>query len=143
MGEILETKTATYSLLEKNILLVVMKEDAVVDVPEVEENYTTGMRLTGENRYAALVDGRKYATLTNEAKEYSAQPKMSVKLIAQAIVVTSLASRLLANFLIKFLKQNKYVQIQLFTDYDAALNWLREKIKEEKKSKKISSPLSI
>ena len=103
-----------------------------IDVPEVEENYNTGIKLTGGNRYAVLVDGRNYATITDEAKKHSAQPKMAVNLIAQAIVITSLASRLIANFLIKFYKQNNNVDMKLFTDYDAALNWVKEKVKENK-----------
>jgi hypothetical protein len=130
--QVIETKTATYSMLEKDILLVGMKEDAVIDVPEVEENYYAGIKLTGGKRFGALIDGRKYVTVTPEAKKYSSQPAMTKDTIAHAIVITSLASRLIANFLTKVFNQNKNVVMKLFTDYDAALNWLREKVKEEK-----------
>ena len=133
--QVIETKTATYSMLEKDILLVGMKEDAVIDVPEVEENYYAGIKLTGGKRFGALIDGRKYVTVTPEAKKYSSQPAMTKDTIAHAIVITSLASRLIANFLTKVFNQNKNVVMKLFTDYDAALNWLREKVKEEESSK--------
>jgi hypothetical protein len=129
--EIIETKTATYSVLEKDILLIVMKENAVIDVPEAEENYKATMQLTDGIRFAALIDGRKYATVTDEAKKYAAQPEMVKNTIGHAIVINSLASRLIVNFLIKSHNKNKNMDMKLFTDYDVALNWVREKVKEE------------
>jgi hypothetical protein len=148
--EIIDTKTATFSMLEKDILLVVMKEDAAVDVPESEENYRAAMQLTKGNRYGVLVDARNYVTITDEAKEASAAPEQHANVITQAIIITSLASRLIANFLIKFYKQHKNVEMKLFNDYDLALSWLKEKIKEDEqnggkstKSKKLSMLSSI
>ena len=133
--EIIETKTATNSMLEKDILLVVMKENAVVDVPEAKENYEATIQLTGGKKFAALIDGRNYATVTDEAKKYAAQPEIMKNTIGHAIVINSLASRLIVNFLLKFHNKDKNVAMKLFTDYDAALNWVREKLKEEENSK--------
>jgi len=64
MGEVIEAKTATFSMLEENILLVVMKEDAVVDVPEAIENYHASLKLTAGERFAALVDATVPASIT-------------------------------------------------------------------------------
>ena len=126
-----DTKTATFSMLEKNILLVVMKEDAVVDLPETKEHYRVTMQLTAGERYAVLVDARFYATITEEAKEFSSNPDKYTHVIRQAIVIESLASRILANFLIQFFKRNKNVEMKLFTNYSLAMNWLKEKIAAE------------
>jgi hypothetical protein len=127
----INARTAIFSMLEKNIMLVVMKEDAVVDMVDAKENYDVCMELTAGNRYAVLVDGRAYATITSEAREFSSNPENYTRVIAQAIVVTSLASRIIANFLIQFSKQNKTVEMKLFNDYSLALNWLKEKIRME------------
>jgi len=147
--EKIEGKVATFSMIEKDIVLVVMKEDAVVDVPEVEENTNITMQLTKGIRYGVLVDARLYASITGEARETSSDPERNAYVIAQAVIITSLANRLLANFLIQFHKRNKNAEMKLFNDYDAALVWLKEKIKEEQsggkstKSKKISFLSSI
>lgn len=142
--EVVDTKTAKFSMLEKDILYVVMKDDAIVDIPECIENYEATMQLTKGNRYAVLVDARHYVVLTNEARAYSSQPSQQTYTIAQAVVIASLANRLLANFLIQFHKRNKNAEMKLFNDFDLASNWLKEKIKEEqeninklKKTKKI------
>jgi len=49
-----------------------------------------------------------------------------------------------------FLQRNKTVEIKVFSDYDVALNWVKEKIKEDKentakpkKSEKLSMFISI
>jgi hypothetical protein len=129
--EIFDGRTATLSMLDKNILLVTMKENAVVDVADTIENYEVAIRLASGNRYVSLVDARAFATITDEAKKHAAQPDMYEHVIAQAIVITSLATRLMANFLIQFHKKNKDVEMKLFNDYDKALNWLKEKLLEE------------
>jgi len=80
----------------------------------------------------SFVDARNYATITDEARNFSTQPFVYASVIAQAIVVSSLASRLIANFLITFHKKNKDVEMQLFNDYNKALNWLKQKLVEDK-----------
>jgi hypothetical protein len=134
--EVINTKTSVYSMLKPSILLVVMKEDAIVDVPEVQENYETALRMTKGKRYASLVDARAFATITTEARDYSLQPEMYEHVVGQAILITSLANRLLANFLIRFYKKNKSVEMRIFNDYHMALHWLKEKLTEEQANKK-------
>ena len=129
--EIVDCKTATLSLLDESMLLVTMKENAEVDLAEANANYEAAMRLTKGNKYAVLVDARKYTTITDEAKKHAQQATMYTHVIAQAVVITSLATRLLANFLMPFTKQNKVVEMRLFNDYDLALSWLKEKLAEE------------
>jgi hypothetical protein len=130
--EIIDGKTATFSMLDKNILLVTMKENAEVELADAKENYEIAMRLAKGNRYVSFVDARNYATITDEARNFSTQPFVYASVIAQAIVVSSLASRLIANFLITFHKKNKDVEMQLFNDYNKALNWLKQKLVEDK-----------
>ncbi|HKC69333.1 MAG TPA: hypothetical protein VKG26_13940 [Bacteroidia bacterium] len=129
--EKIDGKTATLSMLDAHTLLVTMKENEEVDLDAAIENYKIATHLTKGKRYASLVDVRVYVTITDEAKKYAAQPDMYTNVIAQAVVITSLATRLLANFLIKFTTYNKDVEMKIFNDYDVALKWLKEKVAEE------------
>lgn len=122
-------------MLEKNILLVVMKEHAVVDLNEAQENYKAALQLTKGRRYASLVDGLAFVTITSEAREFANQPAMYENIIAQAIVATSTANRLLANFLIKFHRRNKSAELKLFSTYELALSWLKQKTADEEKKR--------
>ena len=125
-------------------MLVVMKEGAIVDVPEAKENYEATMQIIDGNRYAVLVDANAYATITNEGREYSSDPGQYTLVIAQAVIVTSLANRILANFLMRFHQRKNNPEMKLFNEYDTALTWLKEQIENDgvennskKKSKKI------
>ena len=139
----LQTKTATFSMLEKDVLLVVMKEDAVVAFDEAKENYEAAMQFTRGGKYVVLVDGRADATVTEEGREFSTRPETYKNVIAQAIVIESLANRLLANFLIMLHKRNKNAEMRLFNDYDAALAWLKEKLEEDRSGVKPKASKTI
>ena len=89
------------------------------------------MELMGEERYVSLVDARKYKSITDEAKKYAEQPHMYTQVIAQAVIVASVITKLMANFIFNFTNQNKKVEMKVFTDYDEALTWLKEKLFEE------------
>ena len=129
--EVIEAKTATISFINNNTLLVVMKENGEVDLDAAKENYEIAMRLSKGRRYITLVDARTYVTITDEAKKYAQQPYMYTNVIAQAVVITSLATRLLANFIIRFTQKHKDVDMRIFNDYEAAQKWLEEKLEHE------------
>jgi hypothetical protein len=129
--ETIDCKTATLSLVDDNMLLVTMKEGAEVDLDAATENHEVAIRLTKGNKYICLVDARKYTTITDEARKYAMRPDMYTHVIAQAVVITSLATRLLANFLMPFTQRNRVVEMRLFNDYDLAYNWLQEKLAKD------------
>lgn len=131
---ILETKTATIQMIGANILLCTMKKNVEVDVEGVIENHEASKHIMGEERHVLLADVRKHAVLTDEAKKYATKPEFYKNVIAQAVVITSLTTRLLINFMLNFTQQNKNVEIKMFNDYDEALNWLKAKLLEEQAS---------
>lgn len=139
----IETKTATFNMLEKDLLHVVMKEGAEVAFDEAKENYEAAMQLTSGSKYVVLVDGRANATVTEEGREFSTHPETYKNVIAQAIVIQSLASRLLANFLIQLHKRNKNAEMKLFNDYNLALAWVKEKLEEERSGTKTTTAKKI
>jgi hypothetical protein len=135
--EIIQTRSVDYSRLEEGLFVCKLREGAELDVAEVEENIRVTEIITEGKRYAILTDARAHVTITKEGLDRGAHPDLQIKLIAQAILVTSLANRLVGNFIIKFHKPSS--PTKLFSDYDAALTWLREKIAEERYGKKESS----
>ncbi|HWY37470.1 MAG TPA: hypothetical protein VNY73_02855 [Bacteroidia bacterium] len=125
----IRTTTAEYSILEKQIILCRMLENAHVDLPEVKENFEATMKLADGKPYAALLDARVTATVTKEAMEEVAKPEYCRLLVANAIVINSLANRLIGNFIIKFYKPPS--PTKLFSDHEAARTWLRGKLERK------------
>jgi hypothetical protein len=128
------TRTCEYSIIEKPIFLCKMIADREVDVDDVQENYETMLRIAENQLYAVLVDARVTVQITKEGMEHGTRPECYTNLIAQAILVDSLANRLVGNFIIKFHRPAS--PTKLFSDYDKALEWLREQVSKKMKVKK-------
>jgi hypothetical protein len=118
------TTTAVYETIEPHLFLITMKENSHVDLAEVDENYAAVMKLAAGRRYAVLVDASHPCTITKEAMEYTNRPESYKFLIAQAIVVNSLANRLVGNFIIKFHKPAS--PTKLFSNKESAYIWLKQ-----------------
>lgn len=118
-----ETTTAHISLCDDGIVRVILKGNSEIDSNDVKQNYETFSELVEGQHYPFLYttennsvvytgDGLKYA------KEHSntAFPKL-----CNAVVVKSLAHKLIANFYCNFL--NRVIPHKTFTDYDEAEAW--------------------
>ncbi len=126
----IKTKTAEFSYLEEDILLVNLIEDAEIDIIDVDESFEATMQVTQGKKYAAFIDAAKSVHVTSEARAYGARKEFQLNLIAQAIFINSLANRIVGNFIIRFNKP--YAPTKLFSDKQAALIWLREQILKQK-----------
>ena len=121
------TRTAEYSCLEEDIYLCKLIEGVEIDVEDTNDNLKATMEIAEGKFYAVLVDGRVQVSITKEGMANSVRPEFHKNLIANAILVNSLANRLVGNFIIKFHKPSS--PTKLFSDYTAALEWLRESVK--------------
>lgn len=110
---------------EKNILFYRVKQDQVVDVPEMKEMLRYVEEFVGPKKHYAVVDFGGNLTSSTEARQIYADAEYIQKYrIADAFLVKSLPVRLIANFFIKVTKPK--VKTKLFTDEKSAVNWLSE-----------------
>jgi len=126
--------------LEEQIFLCRVLPDKEIDVADTRENFRAVTEISGRQPYLILVDGTGGSSVTKEGMEDAARPEVQVNLIAQAIVVKTLANRLLGNFIIKFHRPS--APTKLFSDCETALNWLKE-IKKEKNRLSLQSNIFI
>jgi hypothetical protein len=128
----IRTEIAELSYLEEGVLITKIAEGAEINLENSKANFVAAQSLTLGRRYTALSDGIANATITKEAMEFGGSFEANEFLIAHAIVVTSLANRLIGNFIIKFHKPK--APTKLFRNYEDALLWLREMLQREKMS---------
>ena len=95
----------------------------IEDAKEVDE---VSYEMVKGKPFVTLIDVRDVrSNMTHEAREYFATNKKITDIRkAQAIVVNSLHTKILAEFYIKFNKPTNPVKI--FRDYNEAEEWLRE-----------------
>ena len=131
-----KTQTMEASLCDDGIVRVLFKKDSEMDVEDVKQNYKV---------FSDLVDGKYYSFLyspennavsyTDEALTYAkdaantAFPKICI-----AVVVKTLAQKLLTNFYIKFFNKPSYRKT--FNNYNEAEEWCKNLYKEYQRTPK-------
>lgn len=73
--------------------------------------------------YCILVNPGRYTSISKEAREYSESNKRNQMTQATAVIVKSLAHRIVINFLINFSHQ-RAVKMQMFDSKEKAIEWL-------------------
>lgn len=118
-----ETATGSY-YVEDDILHVIFKQDADVDLEASKEGVVARKELQQGKPMLVLVDISKVWQITKESRAYSAQAEIDAMNKAMAIVTRgSFVAVTAANFFIKFNKPNTPTKI--FKTTDKAINWLK------------------
>lgn len=108
--------------LKDNLIENIVKKDSEIDVEDVVQIKKMNLALAEDKPYCVMFIPHEFSSLTNDAREYIATPKIADKTIALAIVTSNFPQRIVANF---YLAINKpIVKTKLFSTRDKALEWL-------------------
>jgi hypothetical protein len=80
-------------------------------------------RYDGSTKFIVLVNPGRYTTISKEAREFSTDPKSNEMTAATAVLVKSLAQRLVINFIISFTRQQA-MRMKMFDNRKKAITWL-------------------
>jgi hypothetical protein len=128
----IRSRIAELSFSDEGILHVRLLEGMEIDLENAMENFEISKQLTKGKRYAAFTDARATLTITKEAMAFGSGKVANENLIAQAILIQSLANRILGNFMIKFHKP--LAPTRLFSKEEEAMDWLRAQVDAERKN---------
>src|SRR5438477_1049187 len=108
-------------LKSENLVFIHLFEYASIEIPEVDEIHKNINVLVDNKPCYLVVFPAHGSTSSNEARKYAAKLKEK-NVIAEALIIDSLAIRLLAAF---FIKVNKPKQkMRIFANLDPALAWI-------------------
>lgn len=132
-----ETPTAIISLCSDDIMRVLYKKNSDIGAKEVQQNFDEINALRENKLYSLLYSPEDSTVVVNnegmkfsERNSYTMVPKICV-----AIVVTSLAHKLIANFYIKI--KNLKTPHKVFTNSDDAEVWCHQQNKKHKATRKV------
>lgn len=108
--------------LEEDILCVEYIDDYTVDEDNVMEFHAIFNRETENRKLKLLVLPGENTSATREAREYSQRSILAS--IGEAIVINSLAQRIISNFYISFKNKADY-PIKMFNSKEEAIKWLK------------------
>ena len=123
----ISTKSATFSLIEEGILRVQILDNSEINLEESKIMQKISLQITKDKKFVTLVDARVQVVVSKESREFGSSPEGQKNMLSQAILVDSLANRLIGNFIIQF---HKPIAItRLFSDETTAIEWLKEQKK--------------
>lgn len=115
-------------LIEDCIIENKITENSCIDVYDVIAIKQENLKLANGKKYAVLVTPGQYSTITKEARELVSSYEFTIDTIAKALIVNSLAHRIIGNFYIKVNKP--FIKTQIFTDKEKAIIWLRNQLNQ-------------
>ena len=102
--------------------------DVEIDVHHVEADFAASQKVTEGKKYLSLVLASQDTSITSEAQKKSMIKEKYKNTVAQAIVIHSLAQRILGNFMINFIKFP--APCRLFASKEKAVKWLNNEWKK-------------
>lgn len=120
----LETDICTYYRLNDTTVVVELLPQAVITIQAVQNVYAKADSLMTRRPYLVLLDTSGHHTwnIPVEVLKYMARNPYQKDETAFAIVVNSLAMRLIANHFVKYYQP--LIPTRVFTKRDKALTWL-------------------
>lgn len=129
MENSITTRTAklTYSE-EEGIVYIELFPGNEISLEDSKEHNLATQKLTKGSLHCAFIKALGNIDISSEARKYGSNPEVQKNVIAQAVLVNSLATRIAGNFYIRFNKPPKPTRI--FTNPEDAKSWLVYKKKE-------------
>ena len=118
------SSTRRIEILENDLVRLSYEDEVDVDLIAAKIDYKLYDEITEGKPFRKLVVSGKYTQLSSEAIKFiqAENQKRAHLIIAEAIVVRTLAQRLLGNFYYRLQKPN--YNIRMFTSEEKAMNWL-------------------
>lgn len=120
-----DTAVSTINFRSDNIVQVQIKKDVEIELAESKEIFfhLKSHFLETGNQLLVLVVNDGSAIVSREAREFGATDESSEITKAEAIIVKTIAHKLIINFTLKFYKPKR--NMRMFTNETDALTWLK------------------
>jgi len=111
-------------LLENGMIRYEFREGYLVDVKDIQEMSATRSRLAGDRPRKILIITSRYLSITSEGRAYDVSAHRKKNTVAEAYVITNLATRIATNFYHIF--NRPPIPVKIFKTEREALKWLKK-----------------
>lgn len=109
---------------DNGITFIKIEDNVQVELKDSKSLFNfLNLRYDGKTKYKMLVESGHDTSVSKEAREFSSAPERTEMTIAQAVIVKSLAHRIVINFVIHFTKQQT-MKMRMFDNKQKAIDWL-------------------
>lgn len=129
-----ETRTAIIELCNDGILRVMLKKNSEIGFDDALENINAYEKIAQGVEYAFLITSENDTVIYTDGARKSAKKHESLfPKLCMAVVMRSLAHKLIANFYYKVFKPN--FPFKVFDDLNEAELWCKQQIEAQKNKK--------
>lgn len=122
--ETVRQRVATIDFWDNGITNMRLDDNVEIGLADATEQYELlRSRYNGKTQYRILVEPGRYTSISKEAREFSTVPQRNNMTAASAVLVRSLAHRIVINFLINFI-QKQNMKMRMFDSREKAIEWL-------------------
>lgn len=122
-----ESYTDRASMVEfwdNGIICIKLKDHIQIEVEDSRKQFLfLKSKFDGIHKHLVLVESGIYTTISKEAREFATKPASNKMTEATAVIVKSLAHRIIINFIINLTNQQK-MKMRMFEDKQKAIKWL-------------------
>lgn len=126
--EIVELKKTVFTFLGDGLIHVRFRDGEVIGIEDYQEGILLLESREQGKRYAFIYDAGMDTLITDELREMITGPGSNRYTLAEAIIVDSLAQRILGNFYMRF--NSKHRATRMFSNAQAAETWLRKMMQD-------------
>lgn len=122
--ESITDRASTIEFWDNDIIYIKLKNEIQIELEDSQKQYLfLKSKYDGINKHLILVEPGLDTSISKEAREFSSRPESNTMTKATAVIVKSLAHRILINFIIKITHQQT-MKMKLFDDRQKAIEWL-------------------
>ncbi|MEO6302806.1 MAG: STAS/SEC14 domain-containing protein [Bacteroidia bacterium] len=117
-------RASTTEFWDNGIIFIKLDDNSEVNTNDAKEHHAfLKTKFDGTNKLRVLTESGRFTTITKEAREFSTQPHINSMTLASAVIIKSLAHRIVINFIIGFTRQQN-MKMRMFENKDLAIEWL-------------------
>ena len=124
---VLESYTDRASNVEfwdNGIIFIKLKDNLQIELQDSQKQYLfLKSKYDGINKHIILVEPGNDTSISKEAREFATKPESNEMTLATAVIVKSLAHRIIINFIINFTHQQT-MKMKMFDNKQKAIDWL-------------------
>jgi hypothetical protein len=117
-------RISTIEFWDNGIVFIKIDDNSEIDLDDsIKQVNLLRSKFDGIKKYLVLADPGSYSTLSKEAREFSERPESNEMTKATAVLTSSLAQRIVVNFIISII-QKQTMKLRAFDNKDKAIEWL-------------------
>ena len=122
--ESVEDRASTIEFWDNDIIFIKLKDNIQVELEDAQKQYVfLKAKYNNINKHIILVETDLDTSISKEAREFASKPESNEMTEATAVIVKSLAHRIIINFIINLTHQQT-MKMKMFDDKQKAINWL-------------------